>query len=113
MNPGKLNTRIVIKQLSKASDGFGGFQDGDTTYSTIWANYKQIKGDRSSENGQRQTKTNVQLICRTATIDSINTGASTNWFFQVENETGDYRINDIFESDYKNYTTIIAEKIGA
>ena len=51
MNPGKLNTRIVIKQLSKASDGFGGFQDGDTTYSTIWANYKQIKGDRSSENG--------------------------------------------------------------
>ena len=28
MNPGELNTRIIIKQLIKSADGFGGFGSG-------------------------------------------------------------------------------------
>jgi head-tail adaptor len=113
MNPGKLNTRIVIKQLTKTSDGFGGFQAGSTSYISIWANYKQLKGPRSSVNGQRQTKTDVELICRTNTIDFIDDNINSNWFFQVEGESKDYRISDIYESDYKNYTTIIGVKVGS
>tara|TARA_R100001460_G_scaffold44151_1_gene80745 strand:- start:4439 stop:4780 length:342 start_codon:yes stop_codon:yes gene_type:complete len=113
MNPGKLNTRIVIKELAKISDGFGGFESGFTQKTAIWANYKQLKGPRSSENGQRQTITDVQLICRTPTINSINDSTNTNWFFQVEGENKDYRISDIYESEYKNYTTIIGVKVGS
>ena len=113
MNPGKLNTRIIIKQLTKTADGFGGYQDGSSQYTEIWANYKELRGPRSSENGQRQTETFVQLICRTDTIKAINAGASSNWFFEVEGESVDYRINDIYQSDYKNFTTIIGVKVEA
>jgi|14BtaG_2_1085337.scaffolds.fasta_scaffold104286_2 head-tail adaptor len=111
MNPGKLNTRIVIWQLTKVADSYGGFQEGSTEYITIWANYKQLKGDRSTENGQRATRTDVELISRTNTIDFINTNATSNWYFKVEGESDNYRINNIYESEYKNYTTINATKI--
>ena len=60
MNPGKLNTRIIIKQLIKSADGFGGFTNTVTTYATIWGDVKQISGKRDTNNGQRSTKTQVE-----------------------------------------------------
>jgi len=107
MNPGKLNTRIVIWQLTQITDGYGGFLEGTNEFSTIWVNYKQLKGDRSTENGQRATRTDVELIARTDTIDYVNANATSNWFFKIEGESDTYRINNIFESEYKNHINIL------
>ena len=107
MNIGKLNTRIQIKKLTNVSDNFGAWTNSVTDYIDIWAKYKQVKGLRTTTDGQRQTRTEVELICRADTIDFIDTNiGGQEWFFQIDGVNEDYRINDIYESEYKNYTKI-------
>lgn len=110
MNPGKLNSRVIIKQINKSSDGYGGFTNTVSTYDTIWGDVKQISGKRDSENGQRSTKTQVEVICRAKTIDAVNAGAGDDWIFQVEGNSNTYRINEIYESELKYFTKIIGTK---
>ena len=100
MNPGELNTRIIIKQLIKSADGFGGFTNTVTTYGTIWGDVKQ-----------RSTKTQVEVICRARTIDDVNANATEDWIFQIEGNNETYRVNDLFQSELKYYTKIIGTKI--
>lgn len=111
MNPGELNTRIIIKQLIKSADGFGGFTNTVTTYGTIWGDVKQISGKRDTNNGQRSTKTQVEVICRARTIDDVNANATEDWIFQIEGNNLTYRVNDLFQSELKYYTKIIGTKI--
>ena len=112
MNIGRLNTRIQIKKLTNVSDNFGGWTNSVTDYIDIWAKYKQVKGLRTTTDGKRQTRTEVELICRADTIDFIDTNiGGQEWFFQIDGVNEDYRINDIYESEYKNYTKIIGIKI--
>ena len=108
MNPGKLNTRVIIKQINNTADSYGGYTNTLTTYSTIWANVKQIDGEKSSKYGQRETKTNVELLCRAETIDGINL---TEYVFQIDGSSDNYRINNVFESEFKYITKITGTKI--
>tara|TARA_R100001244_G_scaffold38568_1_gene34881 strand:- start:159 stop:485 length:327 start_codon:yes stop_codon:yes gene_type:complete len=107
MNPGKLNTRVIIKQFNNTSDGYGGVTNTLSTYSTIWANVKQIDGEKSSKYGQRETKTNVELLCRAETIDQL----PGEYVFQIDGSSDNYRINNVFESEFKYITKIIGTKI--
>lgn len=111
MNPGKLNSRIVIKRIVKSDDGYGGFTNTISVYNTIWGDVKQISGKRESDNGQRSTKTEVELICRADTIDAVISGCGQDWLFQVEGNSDTYRINDLFQSELKYFTKIIGTKI--
>tara|TARA_R110000796_G_scaffold114018_3_gene225776 strand:+ start:80 stop:415 length:336 start_codon:yes stop_codon:yes gene_type:complete len=110
MNPGKLDTRIEIKHVTRTSDGYGGWTNTLTTYETIWANLKEKGGDRSSEFGVRSTKTRVELYVRTNTINDA-TPNNISFVFKVEGFYGDYRVDDIFQSEYKYFTKIIGIKI--
>jgi len=110
MNPGKLNTRVLIKQLLKSDDGYGGFTNTLTTYDTIWASVKQVDGDRSSEFGQIETKVRVELLCRKNTITPI-TDAIKEFIFQIEGNDVNYRVNNIYQSEFKHITKITGTKI--
>ncbi len=110
MNPGKLNTRIAIKNIVKSSDGYGGFTNTITTTDTIWGDVKEVSGKRDTQNGQRSTKTQVEVICRAKTIDNVNSNANDDWTFEIEGSN--YRVNEIYESELKYYTKIIGTKIN-
>ena len=111
MNPGKLNSRVIIKRIVKSSDGYGGFTNSISVYNTIWGDVKQISGKRESDNGQRSTKTMVEIICRADTIETITTNVGDDWIFQIEGNDDTYRIDDLFQSELKYFTKIIGTKI--
>jgi head-tail adaptor len=108
MNSGRLNTRIDVKRLTKSSDSYGGTTSTVAVNSTIWAHKSETKGEIVQENGKRQQYLEIELTVRKKTADTIlNTD-----ILAVNGVTGDYRINNIFDSVHKYYTTIKATKIG-
>lgn len=108
MDAGKLNDRVILKTISKTSDGYGGFTDSVSTNKTIWANVQDISGEIKSENGRRSWNTQIEIICRKKAVDSVNPRTHV---LQVEGNATEYRINEIFNTDQKYYTKILATKI--
>ncbi|QDP48849.1 MAG: hypothetical protein Unbinned1643contig1000_39 [Prokaryotic dsDNA virus sp.] len=106
MNAGKLNKRVLIKRQTKSTDGFGGFTDTVATQSTIWAKVDYINGDITSKNGKKDRNLKVEVIIRKKTADTLNITD----LLQIENTTGFFQINKMFDSNYKYYTTIEATK---
>lgn len=107
MNIGKLNTRVLIKRLTKTADTFGGFTSTKATASTIWAAKNDSKGDFKTENGKRSRYDEIELVIRKKTADTIQ---DTD-LLKLENEAGTYRINSIVNTVEKYYTKILATKI--
>ena len=106
MNPGKLDKRVLIKRQSKTADGFGGFSSTLATQTTIWANVNYTDGDITIKNGKRDRNLVIELIVRKKTADDINTTD----LLEIENVSGQFQINSMFDSNYKYYTTITATK---
>jgi head-tail adaptor len=106
MNAGKLDKRVLIKRQSKTSDGFGGFTSTNSTQNTIWANVSFIKGDVTSKNGRKKRSLQIELLIRKKTADDI----LTTDLLQIENISGLYQINDMYDANYKYYTKLIATK---
>ena len=108
MNTSKLDTRIAIKRQTRTADGFGGFTATTATQATIWANKRDLSGDFNANDGRKNKKTEIELIVRKKTADTI----LDNDFLQVEGESGDYQITEKFDSVHKYFTTIKAVKVG-
>ena len=108
MNSGRLNTRIDVKRLTKSSDTYGGTTSTVSVSSTIWADKSETKGEIVQENGKRQQYLEIELTVRKKTAD---TTLKTD-LLAISGVSGDYRINSIFDSKHKYYTTIKATKIG-
>lgn len=106
MNAGQLDTRVEIKRLTKTADGYGGTSATKSVVSTIWAKKVDVSGDFDSENGRRKIYTDIELIVRKKTADTIQ----ENDLLGLESE--EYRILQIFDSKHKYYTTIRATKNG-
>tara|TARA_R110002012_G_scaffold5614_1_gene25350 strand:+ start:456 stop:782 length:327 start_codon:yes stop_codon:yes gene_type:complete len=106
MNSGKLDTRVLIKRQSKSADGFGGFSSTLATQTTIWAMVNYTSGDVATKNGKRDRNLVIELTVRKKTADAINTTD----LLEIENESGQFQINNMFNSNYKYYTTITATK---
>lgn len=106
MNAGKLDKRVLIKRQTKSSDGFGGFTSTSATNNTIWAKVDYVAGEVENTSGRRKRKLIVEIIVRKKAADNI----LITDLLQIENITGLYQINDIFDADYKYYTKIIASK---
>tara|TARA_Y100000114_G_scaffold40115_1_gene35673 strand:- start:667 stop:993 length:327 start_codon:yes stop_codon:yes gene_type:complete len=106
MNPGKLDKRVLIKRQSKTADGFGGFSSTLATQTTIWANVNYTDGDITIKNGKRDRNLVIELIVRKKTADNI----ATTDLLEIENVSGQFQINSMFDSNYKYYTTITATK---
>lgn len=106
MQSGQLNKRVLIKRLSKSADGFGGYTSTNATQSTIWAKLDYKSGDITNRNGKKNRNLEIELIVRKKTADSI----LITDLLQIENVNGFFQINDMYNSDYKYYTTIKATK---
>ena len=106
MQSGDLNKRVLIKRQTKSADGFGGFTATVATQSTIWANVKYIDGEITNRNGNKDRNLKIQMIVRKKTADTLNTTD----LLQIENTSGYFQINKMFNSNYKYYTTIEATK---
>jgi len=108
MDSGKLDTRVIVKRLTKTADGYGGFTSTKETEMTIWAHKSDLKGDIKTQEAQRKLYTDIELIIRKKTADDI----LDNDILQIEGDTTEYRINERFDSEHKYYTTIRATRIG-
>jgi len=106
MQPGKLDKRILIKRLSKTADGFGGFTSTNATNNTIWANLNYTGGLVENKSGRKKRNLQVEILVRKDTAENI----LITDLLQIENVNGFFQINDMFNSDYKYYTTITATK---
>jgi len=106
MNSGKLDTRVLIKRQSKSADGFGGFSSTLATQTTICAMVNYTGCDIATKNGKRDRNLVIELTVRKKTADDINTTD----LLEIENESGQFQINNMFDSNYKYYTTITATK---
>ena len=66
-----------------------------------------IKGEIDTISGKRALSTEVKITMRKKSADQINIGDT----IVVSNQTGNYRINDKFESTLDFYTTLMATKV--
>lgn len=108
MDAGKLDTRVVVKRLTKTADGYGGTTASKSEISTIWAYKKDTSGDITTQNVQRKKFVDIELVVRKKTADTIE----DNDILQIEGNSTEYRINSIFDSEHKYFTTIKATRIG-
>ena len=107
MNAGKLNTRININRYTKVADDFGGFNSTQSVYKSIWCHLKEIKGDVSADNGMTQRKVNAELMVRKKAADDILIGDT----FNIDGQSDQFKINDLYQSDLDFYVTIKATKV--
>jgi len=106
MRAGDLDTRVLVKRQSKTADGFGGFTSTLSTQTTIWASVNYTDGDITTKNGKRDRNLVIELIVRKKTADDI----ATTDLLEIENESGQYQINTMFDIKYKYFTSITATK---
>lgn len=108
MNPGRLNDLITIKRINKVADGYGGYDILSTSDTqNIWCDFKEKSGKIEMVDGKNQKKVEAELIVRKDTADSIAVGE----YFVLTNTTKTFRINEMYESDYKYYVTIKATRV--
>lgn len=108
MDAGKLNTKVKVQRLTLNSDGFGGFTSTQATIGTFWANVDQKAGEISQENGIRERRLEIEIVFRKKTADQILDSD----VLEIENEAGQYRINERLNHVQRFYTTIKATKIA-
>ena len=108
MQAGKLDTRIQVKRLTKTADGYGGFTSTKAVFKTIWAKKMDISGDIKSENSRRKIYTDIELIVRKKTAETI----LQNDLLSIVGDSDEYRIDQMFDSVHKRYTKIRAIKNG-
>lgn len=106
MDSGKLNTRIVIKRLTKVDDGFGGTTSTKANAGTIWAYKEDLGGEFDVElTGLRRIYTDIELVVRKKTADDLIQKTD---ILSIEGSDKEYRINEMFDSTHKYFTTIRA-----
>lgn len=109
MDSGKLNNRIIIKRQSKSDDGFGGTTSTLSTIATIWARVTELKGEIQKTDFVSGRYVEVEIIVRSKTADQY---ILANDVIQIQGQTGDYKINNIYESQEDQYVKISATKFA-
>ena len=107
MQAGNLNTRININRYTKTQDDFGGYTSTNSVLKSIWCDLKEVRGDVSAEGGMTQRRVNAELLVRKNAVDDVFIGDT----FNIEGESDQFKINDIYQSKLDFYVTIKATKI--
>jgi len=108
MDAGKLDTRVLVKRLTKTDDGYGGTTSTKATQMTIWAHKVDISGDITAQKTQRKIYSDIELVIRKKTADDIQDMD----ILQIQGDSTEYRINEMFDNEHKYFTTIRATRIG-
>lgn len=109
MDSGKLNKRILIRRQTKTSDGFGGTTSTFSTVATIWAKVTELKGEIQKSNFISGRYIEVEIIVRSKTADQY---ILANDIIQIQGQSGDYKINNIYESQEDQFVKISATKFS-
>lgn len=109
MDSGKLNKRILIRRQTKTSDGFGGTTSTFSTVATIWAKVTELKGEIQKSNFISGRYIEVEIIVRSKTADQY---ILANDVIQIQGQSGDYKINNIYESQQDQFVKISATKFS-
>lgn len=107
-NASLLKQRILIKRMSKTSDGFGGTTPGGyVTIDTVWCKVQETKGAIDEKMGIRLKSTEIEITIRKETADLI----ANEDVLQVEGFTANYRINSGFQTLENFWVKMTATKI--
>lgn len=107
-NASILKQRILIKRMSKTSDGFGGTTPGAyTTIDTVWCRVQETKGPIDEKMGIRLKSTEIEITIRKETADLI----ANEDVLQVEGFSALYRINSGFQTFENFWVKMTATKI--
>lgn len=99
MDAGKLNKRVKVIRLTKASDGFGGFTSTEAVVGTFWCIMKENRGEIEQENGIREQRVEIELILRRKAANEIRITD----VLQMEGQTEKHRIIDKFNGLYQRF----------
>ncbi len=103
-----LKQRIIIKRMSKTSDGYGGYTPGGyVTIDTVWCRVQETKGDIDERIGIRLKSTEIEITIRKETADLI----ANEDVLQVEGYSALYRINSGFQTFENFWVKMTATKI--
>jgi len=103
-----LKQRILIKRMSKTSDGYGGTTNGGyVTIDTVWCRVQETKGDIDEKMGIRLLSTEIEITIRKETADLIGNED----VLQVEGFPALYRINSNFQTFENFWVKMTATKI--
>lgn len=106
MQAGDLNKRVTIYRITGTDDGYGGTTKSKSTLKTIWANVTYKSGEVDTQAGQRMQTTSADLIVRElAVTDLLFTDT-----LSIGEDSTEYNINSIVETDLDAYVTIKATK---
>ena len=116
MNPGMFRDRITFSYAVKNADNYGGFTyTAGGTMETLWGHLKPESGEYKSNNGKRSKEKVVKIIIRKKDYESLQIPAgysgdssleNNDIKFSISGQSGTYRVNNLFESDYNEYMTI-------
>tara|TARA_R110002167_G_scaffold24112_1_gene85276 strand:- start:773 stop:1105 length:333 start_codon:yes stop_codon:yes gene_type:complete len=106
MDAGKLDTRVAVYRLNQTTDGYGGFSDSPSLFTTLWANVEYVSGEMKTENGSRKQAQKIKLIFRNKSLDIVD--SYFEYYLQFPGGAYKYRIVNMFESTPDFYTTIEA-----
>lgn len=101
MNIGAMRDQVVILAKSSVSDGIGGFTPSTSTLATIWAEIRELTGQRQTDFEQLVNAKGYEIVVRNRT--DINTT------HQVELPSGQRLTIHSIQRDfkYKEYMTIV------
>lgn len=116
MNPGLFRNRITFSYSVKNADNYGGYVfTAGGTMETLWGYLKPKSGKYESSNGKRSKEKVVEIIIRKKDYESLqippgysgNVDLDNNDIrFSISGQSGTYRVNDLYESDYNRYMTV-------
>ena len=109
MDVGLFRDRITFYYFNNSSDGYGGYTNSNSTqFGIIWGYVTPESGNYVENNGKRARQKIKQIIVRKNDFDYLdNINKNVNDIsFTIDGETGEYRVNDFFESTPDEYITI-------
>lgn len=109
---GELNTRIMFLKETVVADGYGGFTStgNDTIYPLCWAKLDFTKSEITDEFGELQNQIVAVLHIRKKALTNGLIDLPAGAMFKIDSTNDLYKINEAYESDYKEYFKIIGTK---
>jgi len=117
MDVGQFRDRITFYYSVKNADGYGGYTaTSGGSLATIWGYVKPQSGDYIDSNGKRAKQTVKEIVIRKKDYESLqipggysgNASLEDNDItFGISGESKTYRVNNLFESHYNEYMTVL------
>jgi len=106
MQSGMFSDRMSIIKYDQVEDGFGGWNNVKIVQLKFWCDKNEVEVDVINRSGKRELIVQQEIMMRRKASNNMNIGD----IIMINNETEDYRINQIIQVDDDFFTKIIATK---